>query len=888
MNSLENKQHFSLRKLSVGLASVMVGLSFFSAENKIVKADTIGDDNSTNIKTVSQKAPAKTETQAGLGTQDNSNTQANSQVDKTSVNSDQTPILAEAKTSTPDSVAANPNITPTETPSNENILSTTNNSSNGSSTHIINPNDPRKGNQVRGSTSTYVIHWVYADDDPNTDKSLAGQNIRNNANIVYQNYRIIDNTKIRDNITEQEEYNLFIGDSTEKNRAYGSGVIQNDLADEGVVASTSEVITNDTSNGNFVQSFMRLGFIKNIPAKSIIKNGKVYVAHKAIAKNSFSSSLPLDYDKETNTFSLSPNENWFDTCILPDNREQNIYIYYYRDLSQETLNIKVKYVDSDENDKLVTEQNLTGKLGDYLDNNTLVPPENYIIDPSVTNLLLFDKEHVLEPNNNPYIVKLIHKTQDVSASDPKATQTNTYKMTNYTTQRYQNGSESVTGLDEFMMPYWTLTMHRSAIKDLVTGKTTYGDWDSDKFKLVRTDPNGDTHEITSDSNGDFVDSTNVAVYPGSMYATYDETRNDSSLPDITDITKYITITSNDTRLILDTSYQPITLTIKKGTYQDFPEFNIVLEYVQEEHSQTFQFYDDITMQNVGDPVKITGFAYNTPVPTNLKMPTNYALAANNNLPTDWTFGEYDTNQTYTIHLVHQTKTEIDYNPAKRTITIHNPDGTISTYIQTIGYKRDKITDLVTNGVTYGTYALDDPTSSYTINGVNQTAKSYRQDGSTIYFASIKIPVIPGYKAVVKSNNGIMAVSYRLLALPKQDLDPIKMTSTSDNKATILPVHSTVTITQQWKEQYNSIIYDIKKDNLNVIVPKLDNYEFHLTHSRQNTLAFTYANSTNTYKFSLSYDSNGHLILHVENKDLNQVFIIKSQDSLLKLIKSIIK
>lgn len=130
MNSLENKQHFSLRKLSVGLASVMIGLSFFSAENKIVKADTIGDDNSTNIETVGQKAPAKTETQTDSGIQNNSNTQANSQVDKTRVNSGQTSV----STGEPDknNIANNPAIqnNPDKTNTIDTNLETTNSSVN--------------------------------------------------------------------------------------------------------------------------------------------------------------------------------------------------------------------------------------------------------------------------------------------------------------------------------------------------------------------------------------------------------------------------------------------------------------------------------------------------------------------------------------------------------------------------------------------------------------------------------------------------------------------------------------------------------------------------------------------------------------------------------------
>ena len=36
----DNKQRFSFRKLSIGLASVLIGISFFGA-NQTVKADTV-------------------------------------------------------------------------------------------------------------------------------------------------------------------------------------------------------------------------------------------------------------------------------------------------------------------------------------------------------------------------------------------------------------------------------------------------------------------------------------------------------------------------------------------------------------------------------------------------------------------------------------------------------------------------------------------------------------------------------------------------------------------------------------------------------------------------------------------------------------------------------
>lgn len=100
MNNLESKQHFSLRKLSVGLACGMIELSFFSAKNKTVKADIVSDANSVKTGTVSQKAPARTEAQT------DSDVQNNLQVDKTSANSDQTTVST--KESGKNSVATKP------------------------------------------------------------------------------------------------------------------------------------------------------------------------------------------------------------------------------------------------------------------------------------------------------------------------------------------------------------------------------------------------------------------------------------------------------------------------------------------------------------------------------------------------------------------------------------------------------------------------------------------------------------------------------------------------------------------------------------------------------------------------------------------------------------
>lgn len=75
MFDLENKQHFSLRKLSVGLASVLIGISFFST-SQTVKADTVAD----------QQASTVTNNVRSSDTQENGNTVESSSSDGNQVN----------------------------------------------------------------------------------------------------------------------------------------------------------------------------------------------------------------------------------------------------------------------------------------------------------------------------------------------------------------------------------------------------------------------------------------------------------------------------------------------------------------------------------------------------------------------------------------------------------------------------------------------------------------------------------------------------------------------------------------------------------------------------------------------------------------------------------
>ena len=64
----DNKQRFSFRKLSIGLASVLIGISFFGA-NQTVKADTV--DSTEQSAQVVQNADKPVQNNADAQTQQN-------------------------------------------------------------------------------------------------------------------------------------------------------------------------------------------------------------------------------------------------------------------------------------------------------------------------------------------------------------------------------------------------------------------------------------------------------------------------------------------------------------------------------------------------------------------------------------------------------------------------------------------------------------------------------------------------------------------------------------------------------------------------------------------------------------------------------------------------
>ena len=240
---------------------------------------------------------------------------------------------------------------------------------------------------------------------------------------------------------------------------------------------------------------------------------------------------------------------------------------------------------------------------------------------------------------------------------------------------------------------------------------------------------------------------------------------------------------------------------------DFPEnYTIRLNVVPNEQKSSYYFVDDDNSgAQIGDSVEIKGKTNET-VTINPVILNNYEVVGK--LPTSYTFtntkdpnkavieqGAYSVHTSpLVIHLKHKTETSVESLPAARTINVHLPNGTTKIYQQIIGYQRDVITDLVTKTVTRGKWTVNDVTSSFTIDGVKQLEHSYVLKNGNYNYASVKLPKIPGYKAIIRTvtspvapASALFAVSF--IALPKPVTPAIK--DVKPDK-TVTPVTPTAT------------------------------------------------------------------------------------------------
>ena len=302
------------------------------------------------------------------------------------------------------------------------------------------------------------------------------------------------------------------------------------------------------------------------------------------------------------------------------------------------------------------------------------------------------------------------------------------------------------------------------------------------------------------------------------------------------------------------------------------EFNLTVHF--EDVNPNADKDSDTVKQELAKTVELSGRNGDTADLSQVQLPTNFELSGD--LPSA-TFGDTDS---VIINLKHKTETSVESLPATRTINVHLPNGTTEIYQQIIGYQRDVVTDLVTKTVTRGTWTVNDVTSSYTIDGVKQLEHSYVLRNGNYNFAGIKLPKVPGYKAKVSKNNGLLLVSYLALAPEKPEINTNLNDQFSNNLATNSTVKSDLIV--------KSDMYQVVNDDHNWQLPVIKNYELKFA-TNKNQIIFAYTkDKQNDYRFVLTFKDGQYRLATFDKEDkLLKTYSIKSYNELAKIINSLV-
>ena len=363
--------------------------------------------------------------------------------------------------------------------------------------------------------------------------------------------------------------------------------------------------------------------------------------------------------------------------------------------------VTVNYVDDDNNGTNVGHQSWNGTTGQHI-SLTLTPPDNYALTPGWVNPTSYDFDGV---NSSWYTVHVKHKTLDVTDQEPKDQVTKVTRLTR--NHLYGDGPHKGEKFDE--PDIFDLALKRTATKDLVTNKITFGDWqvDRDNSKNVQGSlwiyPDNsvggslrglhDGYSYLGRNTHQEFSLTDGSTMPNTLYnygwrpdqALKYSILNEYYGPDQVKIPIYyvdadtgqkVAEKINGNALTGDNFRDGNTVTIDQNKlsslpttltgYQLLPGQTLPTSYkidtfagvkaievqVVKNRSVKVTFVDDDAGGDVvGTPITITGHTGGDPVALKLTVPDKYQLADGQQLPTSYTFtkGSGD----LTIHLKHQ-------------------------------------------------------------------------------------------------------------------------------------------------------------------------------------------------------------------------------------------
>ncbi|MGO5502940.1 mucin-binding protein, partial [Lactobacillus amylovorus] len=197
---------------------------------------------------------------------------------------------------------------------------------------------------------------------------------------------------------------------------------------------------------------------------------------------------------------------------------------------------------------------------------------------------------------------------------------------------------------------------------------------------------------------------------GTTTTTTTQYKNDPNDPtkvksiNVPSIPGYTTLVNGKTIMPADPG-KDTTITIMPAD----PGKDTTITYSANDQSTTAKFVDDDNNgAQVGDTVTLNGKTDQT-INTGLKVPDNYELAKDQTLPETYKF-KANGNDPIVIHLVHATKPDTNDNNLNKTVTrtinVINPDGNTNTITQVAHLRRSGTIDEVTQKATYTPWITD--------------------------------------------------------------------------------------------------------------------------------------------------------------------------------------
>ena len=703
----DKNRNYSLRKLNVGLASVLIGISFVSAKGQVVKADNVKDNAKSAINEQAIK-PEKQDMQSSIlkGTSEPAKQNAknvdmagksvNTPSVQTSINEENRSENSNSSLNSNDVSSLNKNMQSVRNDvPRENRAEVT-----SDQTAVTQPTNTQKKQQTSSDQNSVTKPQKNLLDDLGKQKTFtqAGNQVEDNVQTQLQNSQKLDLTK---------------------NRQLAKKVLATNLIETNSLAMT---------NGGFDSSWGKLD-VNDWQGQA--RNGVYELINYTGDPNHVIVPNEADFEQAgKSTNGLQVGIVSITTQSLVSNRAQTIAF-------SKTNNQKIKTIGTDWS-YAFSNARLSKFDGSNLDLSNVTNMSGMFQDNSISDLTGLDNWDTSKVTNMSYMFD--HTS--ISDLTPLANW-NTSKVTDMSSMFAHTSVSDLTPLANWNVSNVT-RMYEMFDSTSISNLTPLTNWDTSKVTNM--------DRMFGYNNSTISDLTPLANWNTSKVTNMSEMFDDTSISDLTPLANW------DTSKVTDMSYMfshnlisdltPLAnwdtgnVTDMSSMFYDNPDL-IDLKPITNWHisgTSLFRYDTKLNLTNVNNTPLMQGF---------LKEPDALQGAT------------FITNNADLVKATTGKDLPTLTNTAKRTIVLEIPHATPKTIVQIINYKTiapvqvsfnfDSKEIVKTYPVKDSDWQLDTSNSNVTVNGQTSTEyKAYTLDPNSkdIDFAAIPLPKIPGYKAQI--------------------------------------------------------------------------------------------------------------------------------------------